>query len=124
MRHKPTAEEKRLIRECAVRSARKRRVRLEPGERVDVTGADRGADMNVALISDRDDLEGTDLHEFRSWADFCSGFDFAPGGRAIVDFYVSSVGDRGELETNVTAHWRDGKLVKITGTGDGVMWPR
>lgn len=122
MRHKPTAEERRLIRECAVKSAGKARVKIEPGERVDVTDAERGADLNVALISDRDDLEGTDLHEFRQWSDFLAGFDLTPDGRGIVDFYVSSVGDRGELETNVTAYWQGGRLVRIIGTGDGVMW--
>lgn len=52
-----------------------------------------------------------------------------PSGRVEIDFYVYS---RHELETNITAEWQDGKLVRVydpTGTviikrvpGDGSTW--
>lgn len=113
--HLPTPDECQVIRDCAQRSAGRRAVRIEPGSRVSLETGDFA--LNVALISNDPDWENTDLHDFISWKFFRrDGFEFTADGRAIIDFYVYSVGKDGELETNVTAYWDDGVLVRVDGT--------
>jgi hypothetical protein len=125
-RHKPTPDEKRIIRDCAKRSAGCGRVRIEPGYRYNMNDPTRNEgpdDLNIALLSDQPDWEDTDLADTTDWETFCKhGFQWAEGQRAIVDFYVYSTGDRGELETNVTAYWENGLMVRVDGTGNGTMW--
>jgi hypothetical protein len=125
--HKPTREECRIIRACAERDAQKSRVIIEPGERFNrMTG---NVALNLALISTDPEWNDTDLHDHKSWSHFQRGFPLAEGGRAIVDFYVYSVrglNEVDELETNVTAYWEGGVLVRVDGTGEKArgMWAR
>jgi hypothetical protein len=121
--HRPTAEEKALIRQCAQRFAGAKGVLIEPGYRnlLDAPVSD-GGELNIALLTDDEDWNDTDLFDFARWSDFCKGFELAAGGRAIVDFYVTRTGKNGELEGNVTAYWHDGRMTRIEGTCAGVMW--
>jgi len=121
-KHKPTSEEKRIIRRCAQIDAGKRGVILEPGERYNIeAGNTQVTAINIALLSDDPDFGDTDLFGMMPWSEFTKGFELAPRGRAVVDFYVYGTGKNGELETNVTAYWEGGKLVRVEGTrvGDG-----
>ena len=121
MRHIPTAEECRVIRLCALRGAGEARVRVQPTTRVSL--ANRSVNLNVALISDDPRWGDTDLDDYVTWAAFRKdGFDMAPGGRAIIDCAVYSLGHMGQLETHVTAHWEGGKLVRVDETSKPGMW--
>jgi hypothetical protein len=121
--HRPTAEEKRVIRECAQHSAGFRSVEINPSTKYSLTNPARGEHMNICLVSDHPTWDDTDLADNAfQWRDFTKGFPLAEGGRAIVDFYVYNRGRNSELQTNVTAYWRDGKLVRVDGTCNGTMW--
>lgn len=124
--HKPTREEKEIIRSCAARSAGYKRVELCPGTRHN-TEQDRGEHMNIALVSDDPDWNDTDLSDNSwSWRDFTKGVELTDDGRGVFDFYVyGPVGSyHKELQTNVVAYYKDGKLVRVTGVGDGTMWSK
>jgi len=126
-KHKPTSEEKRIIRRCAEKSAGYGRVEICPGSRYNVeTGAGEcGINFNIALVSDDPEWADTDLWSNAfTWRDFTKGVELTPDGRGIFDFYVyGPLGYHKELQTNVTAYYEGGKLVRVTGTCDGVMWP-
>lgn len=111
---KPTAADLRAIRAYAAASEgyRPQAVHIEIGERAS-TDPSRHWDTSTNLLlvnsGDPDDfLEGTDLDQFRSWADFKAfGIPLTEDGRAIVDFSVYEKefgGDHGDLITNVQAH--------------------
>lgn len=120
--YRPTSEDKRIIRDCAKRSAGKKRVEINPGIRHN-TEVDRGQHMNIAMVSDHPDWDDTDLWcNASKWSDFVKGVELTEDGRGIVDFYVYSLGYHGELETNVVAYIEGGRLVRVEGTCDGVMW--
>jgi hypothetical protein len=124
MRHKPTSEEARIIRDCAQRSAGKGRVKINASTRIS-TVRDSEPNMNVAFVTDGDldTLEDTDLFSnCLAWSDFTRGVELTDDGRGCFDFWVYSTGYWGELETNVTAYYRDARLVRVDGTGDGVLW--
>ena len=119
-KHRPTSDEKRIIRECAKRETGKSRIIIEPGIRHHLNDVTR-QNMNIAMLSDDPDFGDTDLWDHSTWAIFASGFELTPDGRAIVDFYVYSTGPDGELESNVVAYWSAGKLVRVDGVGcDGL----
>lgn len=124
----PTDEECRIIRQCAEKSAGATNVVIRPGERYSLTNSDAPTSINIALLDPDPDFGDTDLHDNSgSFADFRKGFEAAEGGAATVDFYVyrrTGVGrdyDE-ELMTNVTAYWRDGRMIAVYGTCDGCMW--
>jgi hypothetical protein len=123
VKHIPTPNEKLLIRQAAQKEAGRRGVIIEPGYRhlIDAPLQD-GGELNIALLTDDEDWNDTDLFDFARWSDFCKGFELASGGRAIVDFYVTGAGPRGELEGNVVAYWYGGKLAKIVGTMGNIYW--
>jgi hypothetical protein len=123
MKRKPTKEECHIIRDCAKRSAGYRRVELCPGERVNLTDGRRH--FNIALISEHPDLDETDLFSNSwKWRDFTNGVELTADGCGIFDFYVyGPLGHHKELQTNVKAYYQHGKLVRVDGTCDGVMWP-
>ncbi|WP_428383825.1 hypothetical protein [Nevskia ramosa] len=121
MTHKPTKAEIAIINACAERETgfSRRKLRLEPGLRINVDDSSIEPSLNVALVTreEGDDFGDTDLCETVPWTTFTAGFELAEGGRAIVDFYCYSIGQCGELQSNVTAYWRDGKLSHVSGVG-------
>lgn len=132
---KPTADECKTIRECAMRSADAKRVIVRPGSRYNLHDRSPKPDTyNLTLISNMPfpEWEDTDLNDnCRTFADWKSGDLLDAEGRGIFDFYVYI--PRGfpgrddydeELETNVTAYYADGKLAWVEGTGNGKMWTR
>ena len=124
--HRPTSEEKTIIRDCAKREARRRAVELQIGERYNIAGrhtAPARGEINIAFITDDpENWDDTDLQTLLKWSHFTRGFLFADGGSAIIDFWVYSYGRPGELQSNVTAYWKQGKLARVEGTANGVMW--
>jgi hypothetical protein len=121
MKYRPTAEDKRIIRDCAQRSSGHKRVSLRIGERHNLE-KDVPRSTNIARVSDDPDWNDTDLYEHHDWAAFTKGVELTDDGRGVFDFYVYSTGRDGELETNVWATYKDGKLVEVEGVGDGVIW--
>lgn len=121
--HKPTSEEKRIIRECAQQSAGYKSVEINPSTKINEKG---DIHMNIAMISDDLDFGDTDLFDNAySWRDFTSGIEMTPDGRAIVDFYVYNRGRDPELQTNVTAYFEGNKLVRVCHTAmgdDDTIW--
>jgi hypothetical protein len=122
VRLRPTSAERRFVRECAARSAGERRVEVCPSTRVLLEG-DKTPQMNVALLTSDPSFEDTDLHDNAlRWSDFARGFELTEDGRAVLDFWVYSLGRDAELKTNVTAYYEAGRLVRVEGTGDGEAW--
>jgi hypothetical protein len=123
MRHKPTSEEARIIRDCAQRSAGHKRVSISPGSRYNTEGKFEGNHLNIAMVTNEQDWDDTDLWSNAwKWSDFTKGVELTEDGRGIFDFYVYSLGHHGELETNVTAYYENKRLVRVDGTCDGTMW--
>jgi hypothetical protein len=121
MKYRPTSEDKRIIRDCAQRSAGHKRVSMRIGERHN-TDTDRPRNTNIAMVSDHPDWNDTDLWEHHDYREFTKGVELTADGRGIFDFYVYSLGYHGELETNVVAYFENSKLVRVEGTCDGIMW--
>ena len=125
MKWKPTAADKKTIREFAARSEKRKPLQLhiEIGERYSLTRESGYADTNVLLVDNTPDWEESDLSQTWPWAELKWGIRLTKEGRAVVDFYVyeKEFGDHGDLMTNVQAHvaLKDGKPVlwKMTGTG-------
>jgi len=124
-KYKPTSEEKKIIRQCAQRDAGFARVTICIGSRYN-TEKEGGSDtphLNVAFVTDHPDWDDTDLWDNAyTWRDFTRGIELTPDGRGIFDFWVYSTGSHGQLETNVQAYVEDGRLVRVDGTGTGVLW--
>lgn len=125
--HKPTSEEKRIIRACAQRSAGCKRVEICASTRVNIEREGRIPDdtrMNVAFISDDPDFGDTDLFDNSyKWSDFTRGVLLTPDGRGVFDFWVYSVGEHAELKTNVTATYEGGRLVLVeTPDSNPIAW--
>lgn len=125
MKHKPTSEERHIIRDCAARSAGYRRVEINPSTKYNLNDANRPEHMNICFVSDDPDWNDTALADnaFR-WSDFTKGFELTKDGRAIIDFYVYNIGHDSELQTNVTAYWVDGRLDRVDDTCNGTVWKR
>ena len=119
--HRVTKEEKEIIREAARREGGRK---IEVGYRIKLDAPHHDPQMNIALLTDDDDFDGTDLFDHRDWKDFCRGFELAENGKAIVDFYVYSTGYHGELEGNVTAYWLHDRLERVEGTMGNIYWKR
>jgi len=123
-KYRPTAEDKRIIRDCAQRSAGRARVEINPGKRISLT-QDRGQHFNIALVSDHPSWDDTDLYDNAfTWGDFTKGVELTADGRAIVDFYVYETTGWKELMTNVVIYVEGGQLVRVTGVGNGTMWSK
>lgn len=117
MKIKPTSEDCRIIRDCAERSAGYGRVEICPSTKISlVTSA---IHFNIAMISDDPDHADTDLFDNAyAWKDFTRGVELTPDGRGIFDFYVyGPLNYWKELQTNVTAYYEGGKLIRVEGTG-------
>lgn len=121
VRYKPTKDELRIIRDCAMRGAKTKRVEVNPSTRYNL--ATKKVSMNVALISNDPDFGDTDLEDNAlDWRFFVRGFELTDDGRGIVDFWVYSKAEDGELKTNVTAYWERGRMVRVEEVEAGIMW--
>ena len=117
---KPTAEEVKLIRAAASREAGTSRIKLEPGIRLNTDAVDDfPQSFNIALVSNDPDWNDTDLADMTDWKFFRKGVTLTDDGRAIVDFYIYSLGDYGELESNIIIYYSEGRLTSIVGTSRG-----
>lgn len=128
-RHRPTSEEKKLIRDCCKLNAGLKSLRIEPTYRCRLDGKDQWPDgerdLNFAFLLSADrKSDETDLADNTDWRAFCRGFRFTDDGCAVIEFAIYSLGYYGELESHVKAWWRDGVLDEIDGCLDGVMWHR
>jgi hypothetical protein len=121
MKYRPTSEDKQILRKCAQRSAGYPRVSMRIGERHNLE-REAPRSMNIALVTKHPDWDDTDLWAQHDWQMFTKGVELTDDGRGIFDFYVSNTGHEAELQTNVVAYVEDGKLVRIEGTCDGVLW--
>ena len=124
LKYKPTSEDKRIIRDCAQRDAGFKRVEICASTRHNIEqDLGVGEHMNVAFVSARDDFSDTDLSDNSyKWSDFTKGVELTEDGRGVFDFWVYSLGYHGQLETNVTAYYENGKLVRVDGTGKKGLW--
>ncbi len=113
---RPTAEQCRILRQCAINLCKgQKNVVLELARRAD--NNDRLT--NQLLLSDDHSLD-----DFVSFTNFRKGTDpLTDDGRGLYDFYVSlKYGSHHhgtyeqELEDNIQAHYEGGKLVKVTGS--------
>lgn len=129
-RYKPTREDARIIRDCAQRSAGYARVEICPGTRYNLEGKHQDVEqdeLNICFVSDHPDWDDTDLADNAwKWKDFTKGVNLTDDGKGIFDFYVYAPLQemRKELQTNVTAYYEGSQLVRVEGTGNGIMWER
>lgn len=120
--HKPTSEEKKIIRACAQRDSGFKNVEINPSTKISLTNPALEPAMNICFVSDDPDFGDTDLFDNAySWRDFTKGFPLKDGN-AIIDFYVYNIGRDPELQTNVTAYWKADKLVRVDGTGQDKLY--
>lgn len=120
---KPTPSERRIIRDCASRSAGMRSVKIEVGERYLIEAVNLTS-INIRLLSNDPDWNDTDLYQSLPWSEFVRGVPLTDDGRALVDFYVYSPGEYGELKTNVQACYEHGALQWVEGTCNGRIYEK
>lgn len=116
MKYVPTQEDCNIIRKAAAREAvpgiSEGAVLLEPGYR----SGPKGENMNILLTTDDPKWQDTDLADYGTWKEFRAGFELTDDGSAVVDFYIRRRFDPyADLHGNVTAYWRNGKLVRVHG---------
>jgi hypothetical protein len=96
---------------------------LEPGRWAKPNGTVQGS-INIALETSDPEWRDVDLADYGLWAEFRSGIQLTPEGRAIVDFSIRRRGDRyKDLHGNITAYIIDGKLAYVRGTSRQ-LWER
>lgn len=110
----PTKEEAALIRAMAEKECARGGLVLEPGIRFNTE--DGRQSMNVLLVDITPEWATSDLADHATWADFRRGVELTPTGEATVDFYCSSRGEYGQLESNVVVHYAAGRITAIYGT--------
>lgn len=122
MRHKPTAAEKKIIRQCAMKAAGRRRVKVEIGQRVNLETGD--THTNLIILGNAEDWSNTDLHQPLDWPAFANGVELTLDGQGEFDFYVYEMdgNEPGDLRCNVQAHYENRCLVRVTTEGAGTIW--
>lgn len=126
MKFKPTREQCRIIRECAEKDAGYAKVEICPSTKYHLTDHSKPHAMNILAVTNeplekafdtRGGWDDTDLHDNAfAWKDFTRGVELTENGDGIFDFYVyGPLGYNKELQTNVTAYFRNKKLVRVDG---------
>lgn len=116
-RYRPSAADKRIIREQAAIAARCDNVSLRTAYRAHENGGDEKS-INALLVADK--FLETIAVESSGWDVFVNGVPLRLGD-AIVDFYVYDTGGDRSLITNVQAHIEQRALVRVT-EGRRVVW--
>lgn len=119
MQWKPSSADRKTIRNFAARECGKRpgALSLRIGWRYNIDDASIEPSPNIARVSVMPDWDDTDLHDMWDWDQFIKrGIELTEDGRATIDFYCSTRGWEGQLESNVQAYIEDGKLVAMEGT--------
>jgi len=122
-RYRPTKADRDTIRDCAHRDCGSKSLRLELGEKFSSKRGDQVTSVNMALVSDGPDYSDVQLFQTLPWTPtFTEGFPMRDDGRAAIDFYVYTTGDRGELKGYITAHWEGGRLVRVESLEGKTLW--
>jgi hypothetical protein len=132
MKYKPTADDLRIIRKCAELDAGYGKVEICPSTKNNMVDRSKEDNMNILLVTnDPVDLMMTVDHNCSDcdladnafiWGDFTKGVELTEDGKGIFDFYVyGPLGYNKELQTNVTAYYDGGKLVRVDGVPN-VRW--
>lgn len=123
---KPTQQECNWIKKAASLESQPRvtvgQLRLEPGIRYNVENDEIDSSFNIALVSDHEDWDDTDLEQTWYWDDFRKGVPLTEDGRAIVDMYIrpktEAIADANQLDHllgNVVVFYADGEIKSING---------
>lgn len=117
---KPSTKECLQIREAGRKEVGRKRVTLEPGQRVNIKNQDIETHINIARVTRMtgDEWSDTDLWSPVDWSEFAKGVELSDDGRAIIDFYVREPNTRhdiGELLSNIVVYFADGKIQRIEG---------
>lgn len=114
---RPSAADRRRIREAAAREAlmEARSVVLQIGQRRSLTG--RGSAINVAAISDDPDFADTDFDdEYAPWSSFADGVVLTAEGKGIFDLAIRRRGDTDhDLQGHVTVYVENRQVTRICG---------
>lgn len=132
MKYKPTADDKRIIRDCAKRDAGYGAVEICPSTKYNMTDRTKPQHMNILFVTNdpvdkmfdpEHNCRDTDLADNAfAWSDFTKGVELTDDGKGIFDFYVyGPLGYNKELQTNVTAYYDGGRLVRVDGVSN-VRW--
>lgn len=127
MKYKPTKEDCVVIRKCAQMDAGYGQVEICPSTKYNTDDRSKSTHMNVLLVTNDDpekvlsdpeyNWSDIDLYDnaYR-WRDFTKGVELTEDGNGAFDFYVyAPLNMNKELQTNVTAYYKHGKLVRVDG---------
>lgn len=130
MIYKPTAEHTKIFKKCASMESVPHRsassIILEPGWRFNTDDDDIEPSMNIALVTDNEDWDDTDLADHGRYRDLCRGIALTEDGRGVFDFYISAY-TADELLGNITAYVEKGELVRVAGygaPGGATLWSK
>ncbi len=102
-----------------------RNAEAHPGIRYNMDDADKPMSVNIALVSDHEDWDDTDLHKHGDWDDVFS-VPLSEDGRAIIDLYVYSNDSSSfrELETNLVCFFDKDGLERMEEVSNKNYWKR
>lgn len=112
---RPSAAERRRIRDAAARAARMEvgSVVLQLGQRRSLTG--RGSAFNIAEISDEPAFADTDFDdEYAPWSAFADGVALTAEGKGIFDLAIRRRGDPDhDLQGHITVYVDDRQVTRV-----------